>query len=234
MAETEGVDEGIDALSRASRLLPSRHEVLAELIALLASNDRATEARTLLERALRRRADDAKLVRYAEEAVTEAEFREAVEVHNQGNLAEAEAMLREVVERTADPRLRARIETRRHSLLGGEAPAGDAVDLYNQAVATANRGDLERAIELLEQLVASEEAGPLRGTAQANLDEIRRIHDHNRLAGLFNEAVGHANAGRRDDAIRLFEQILESDPDEELRQEVESILADLKRRRRRR
>jgi tetratricopeptide (TPR) repeat protein len=230
----EDAAEGIDALSRASRKLPSRTDVLTDLIVLLARTGQTAGARSLLERALRPRTRDPEMLEYAEESLIEAEFNHAVNVYNAGRQDEAVAMLRDVADRTENPALRRKVETRLLALTGAEVTGGDAVDVYNRAVSAASAGDLDKAIELLEGLLAGEVDEQLRRAAASMLDEVREVHKHNRHVARYNEAVGHFNAREYESAVRLLEQILSEDPDERIRESVEGLLADARRRARRR
>jgi tetratricopeptide (TPR) repeat protein len=218
--------EGISALTRAAQALPYRVDILLELIALTAGTGDTDGARSLLENALRPRAG-AEAVRTAEAAITNVEIRSAMRLLQEGRRGEAEALVRHVAERTHDPGIKLRLLAQLMEW-STELASTRSIDLFNDAVEKARRGEMEQAASMLETLLESAEQPDLRAAAETHLREIRRTLGHNRLVARFNEAVRLANRGRPDEATAILQEMLESQPPGDLRRQTLDLLHELR------
>lgn len=129
----------IDALDRAMEGAPWRAEWTALRVRLLANADRIAEARSVLERELRPRAQE-DAVRTAEAAVVGAELRAVQDLLESGQTDEAAASITRALEATHDPALRASLEESREAL----------ARTRGRFVAQAEIEDYARALQALE------------------------------------------------------------------------------------
>jgi tetratricopeptide (TPR) repeat protein len=220
--------EAVDVLTRAYEAMPSRDDLIVDLIVVTANSGDTAGARSLLDGALRRRGHAA-MTRAAEAAVAQAEVREAVDRFNAGRREEAEAMLRRSAELTQDPEVRQLVLHQLGSVVAAGA-AREEVELYNRAIDLANRGERAAAVALLEQLIRIASQADLRADAESILESLRRGEKHNDLAGRLNEAVALANEGRVEQAIAILQEIVAAEPGPPLDVRAKELLEALEER----
>ena len=217
---------GIDALTRAYWAAPSRTDLLLDLIVVTANSGDTPGARRLLDRLLRPRGD-AERTRLAEQAVAQAEIADAVDLFNAGRREEAREALRRIAEGARDRGTRSQAQGQLLAL--GEAEvAEEEIEAYNQAVAAANRGDLEQASAGLQALIRTAGQEELRDAAASLLADVQALQHGNRLVRRFNRAIDKARNGELDEAIALLESILDERPDDELALETRRMLDELR------
>ena len=100
--------------------------------------------------------------------------------------------------------------------------------MYNEAVSASNRGEPDKAVSLLEQVIAQTTDPVFRRKAQADLDLLQESLRHNRAVDRYNHAIKLANQGKLSEAIEILEEVLAEDPGDRLRPEVERTLGDFK------
>jgi len=223
----EDPSPAVDPLSRGYRAMPGRSDVLLDLIIVSARSGNAAAGRSLLERALRVRGD-ADLVRVGEAAVAHAEIGDAIDLFNEGLIEDAEAQLRRTLEQTRDPGVRSTVQAQLLRLRDADA-AGEEIDLYNRAVAAYNAGQIEDALALLEQLVATSQTADLRQAATERIAELQRTQRFRSQIERYNRAIDLANAGERKQAIALLEELAGETLDPRIATDVVDTLADLRR-----
>jgi tetratricopeptide (TPR) repeat protein len=228
LLETEDLEPGIAALAEASTALPSRDDILFDLVVLHARAGNRSAAHNLVDGVLVHRAERDLLLQ-ARRFLAEVDIQAASTLRREGQGEQAEALLREAAEQTDDPSIR--------SMLLSEVNAGKpttvdpaVVAVFNEGVAAANSGDYERAVELMEQAIASSDDVVFDERAQAQLDGIRSMLHQTEVIQRFNEAIELANTGQLAEAVEKLEQILVSDPPAEVRTNIERVLPQMKRR----
>lgn len=229
---TDDPAEGIAALARARDLMPSRLEILGDLIGLLATAGRVDEAGTLLDRGLRGRTTDAETVGFAEESLALGAGRYAASRLKAGDGAGALAVLRKALEMAKGATTRTRIEEQIASF-AAYAAKGAHIARYNEGVAAAGRGEAAVALKIFEQ-VATEATDPeLRDAALAAARRVGAVVVHNRVLDRYRAAADLAKANDVKGAVRALEAILseETDMEDEDRARVAATLDELRKAR---
>lgn len=199
--------EAIDALERAAAALPTRTDVLTDLVLLYAYARGHAAADPLLHGVLEPRLS-AVQARRLEARILEADLRLADRLSRLTRVAQAESLYRYLAARTRDPRLRQAAEDRLRARTGdpGGADAASgaegsprsrreieahnaAVDLYNQGIAFTNRGNYKEALEWFRRARAAAQDDSMRADTDQRIGEIR-----GQL--LIQEGVALFNSGR--------------------------------------
>lgn len=136
-----------------------------------------------------------------------------------GRAKEAEALIEQVI-----------------AVEGGPAEAERArsvwiEELRGVAERRLDRGDLEGALPLLEEITAKA-AGPQREALQRRLDEVREVLAYNRFGERYDEAIRLAEEGRRDEAVRILEDLAANAPTPGQADQARKMLAEIRRMRR--
>jgi tetratricopeptide (TPR) repeat protein len=118
---------------------------------------------------------------------------------------------------------------------GGPAEAARArsvwiEELRGVAERRLEQGDLEGALPMLEEITAKA-AGPQREALQRRLDEVREVFAYNRFGERYDEAVRLAEEGKRDDAIRLLEDLAANAPTPGQADQARRMLEEIRRMR---
>jgi tetratricopeptide (TPR) repeat protein len=225
------VEEGVAALTRASESLPSRIDVLNDLLILLVTQGDRERVTLLVEERIRPRADERTLA-WAWQTILSLDFEEAERLYRAGKPEEAEALLREAAARTDDPATRSRILSR----IPSDKTTVSSMDgvlnepllqQYDLAISAANAGDLEQAIEILENVRTHATDPRMRDRAAADIEAMREDLRRRNLVNRINEATALFNQGRHEEAAAAIEEVLASDPPDTLRAHAERMLADL-------
>lgn len=239
----EDLSEAVQAFARASQLLPSRGDFLAQLIVLTARSGNLAGATTLLERGLRPRGD-AELTRQAESGVAEAALEEAYRLASAGEMTEAAELLERALEQVRDPEYGGLIssalqqladhqkalreeEAARERMAGEIARYNQAVELYNLAVEKAGQGKLSEAAALLQQVAAQAEDPELRSAAEGVLKALRDRIGSQSPTDRYHQALRMFWADDYDGATEILRGILRGEPDQRLRQAVQELIADI-------
>ncbi len=224
--EKGDVTEGIQALNRAAQALPSRVDLLYDLMLLYIHSEQEQSALSLFDGLIRHRGDP-ELVRMAEDMLLNLELERAVDLFNAGQVEQARKLLLDAAERANDPRMKRTLMAQLASI-DGTHQSNQAIDRFNQAVDAANEGRTDEAIALLEQ-VAREASDPeLKKAATANIETLRATQLNSRVVAEYNRAVAELKAGNTDRAIEALEAALELGPEPELRDKIRKALDELK------
>jgi tetratricopeptide (TPR) repeat protein len=224
--ENHELEDGIAALRRVAEQMPSRDDVLYDLLVLYVNRGDEQAARSILDDALRLRAAP-ELVERAEDQLLELEHRKADRLLELGDVREAKRLLRSIAERANQSTVR-RSALARLAGLDATAAGSEVMAIYNAGVEAANNGDLDRGIELLERAQRLTRDDALRIAATEQLTSLRELSRYNKLVRRYNDAIATANRGDVRRAIAMLELLLELEPDDRLRPRVESTLAELR------
>lgn len=243
----EELSEGVQAFARATQLMPSRSDYLANLIVLTARQGNLVGAATLLERGLHPRGDEEQAL-HAESGVAEAALTEAYRLADAGEDTEARELLEWMLDRLRDEEIRqsissalerltareeALLEERvaRERLAGNVERYNEVVELYNLASEKAGRGEYGEAAALLQQVVERAEDPELRASAERVLEALRERIGHQSLADRYHQALKLLWADEYDGAEEILRGILREEPDDRLRAAVEEALQEIERAR---
>ena len=91
--------------------------------------------------------------------------------------------------------------------------------------------DLEGALPLLEEITAKA-AGEQKESLQRRLKEIREVYDYNRFGERYKEAVRLSEEGKRDEAIKLLEELAANAPTPGQATQAKRLLEEIRRLRR--
>jgi len=136
-------------------------------VVLTARSGNVAGARSLLDRALRRRGTAAEVTQ-AEEGILYAELEHVRRLANAGELDEARASMERLLAETRDPGLKQHVERERGRLTRW-VEQRSLVERFNEATEAANAGELARAIELLEPIATQTEDPELKQVATERL-----------------------------------------------------------------
>jgi tetratricopeptide (TPR) repeat protein len=218
------LNAGIVALSRAAGMLPSRTDILYDLIVLHAAANNAAAAKEVLDRALRRRAED-DLIAAAEDVVVNIYVRAANHHAARGELAQAVEVLKDGIRQTRDPLFKKDLQASVDQIMA-TAASNQLIEQYNAAVSVLNSGDLATAQVLFEQLLEIDALDPDLKTEARNLlattKERMRYEQH---VEALAAALQQAARGELQPAIAAVRKILDEDPDPTIRVKAEDALA---------
>ena len=169
--DESGFDPGIAALEKARALLPSRMDIVFNLLGLYARQGDRTSAEALME--VLARQDDPALLADAGESLLQGDLIAASRLLKENRVDEALALLRQVHSRTRDDGLRANLD---EQIAGIEQvrKTNEMINEYNRAVTLVNRKEYAKAAPILRRVVEGTEDEKLRRSAQTLLDDLER------------------------------------------------------------
>ncbi len=227
--DQDGVEEGIRALTRASAELPSRTDILYDLIVLQVSAGKLQTAEKVLDRSLKRRnAQD--LAAAAEQMIVNGYVQQANEYARKGAMDQGAALLERAIRQTGDPVLKKTLQASADEMRETDE-SNRQVDRYNSAVSKLNEGDLHGALKELESLLEVEDLDPsVRARVRATVDRVRKQTEYRRLEEEMSAAYRAAAGGDLEEAIAVMRKILSEDPDPTIRSAAEKAIAQWERR----
>ncbi|MEE9292104.1 MAG: tetratricopeptide repeat protein, partial [Acidobacteriota bacterium] len=169
--DESGFDPGIAALEKARALLPSRMDIVFNLLGLYARQGDRTSAEALME--VLARQDDPALLADAGESLLQGDLIAASRLLKENRVDEALTLLRQVHSRTRDDGLRANLD---EQIAGIEQvrKTNEMINEYNRAVTLVNRKEYAKAAPILRRVVEGTEDEKLRRSAQTLLDDLER------------------------------------------------------------
>ncbi len=170
--ERGDLSDGIAALEKARRMLPSRMDIAFNLVALYARHGDREKARDLVDDVLGRAGDPAMLAE-AREAMVQGDLAAADALLSAGREEEGLRLLEEVVTGTSDPDRKRQLETQVREIRQ-TLETNRQIALYNQAVDRANRKDYKGAAALLERVAREAKDPGLAKKARKLLADVKR------------------------------------------------------------
>ena len=163
---------GIEALEKARLLLPSRMDVVINLVGLYARSGEVSKARDLVDRVLARSGHPQEL-EAGRELLLESELKTAQTLADKGDVDAALKILKAVMAGTRDAALR---KTLAEQIDGVERTRehNRQIQIYNQAVTLANGRDYRKAAALLEDLVKVADDPKLADMTRQLLTQVRQ------------------------------------------------------------
>lgn len=168
--DLEPGEAGIKILERASRLLPSRHDIVFNLALVNARIGRRDEAAAILDR-LASLSDDETMLETGRAAVLQIDLDLANEHLGAGRHDEAVALFERVAASTTSPGLRNDLLAKVVEIRKVDS-YNLAVARYNDVIRLLNRGQVGQALPILEELAETVENEELLEEVQNRLREI--------------------------------------------------------------
>ncbi|HJQ41354.1 MAG TPA: hypothetical protein VKB93_29795 [Thermoanaerobaculia bacterium] len=150
-AGTEDPAPGIAALEKSLSLAPGDQEAAFYLVQLYARIGRRAEATKLIETVIAP-SGDRELLDRSREALLMADMRDVQTLADAGNLKEAAAIARAIIEKTTNPALAEHLRKMIVSMETYDA-AETATTTFNDAVAKANGGQYAEALKIVDGLL---------------------------------------------------------------------------------
>lgn len=150
-AGSEDPAPGIAALEKSLALAPGDQEAAFYLVQLYARSGRRAEATKLIETVIAP-AGDRELLGRSREALLMADMRDVQSLADAGNLKEAAAIARSIIEKTTNPTLADHLRKMIASMESYDA-AQSATTTLNDAVAKANGGQYAEALKIVDGLL---------------------------------------------------------------------------------
>ncbi|HEX9161779.1 MAG TPA: tetratricopeptide repeat protein [Thermoanaerobaculia bacterium] len=147
----DDVTPGVDALRRAREMRPSRYDIALNLYALLLRSGKSDEAQKLYDE-ISSRARTPQAIFAARSAYVREQLALANRLIAKGNYDDAIVIIKHVADLTPDPNAKADLQ-RQLMKLRETGDTNRQITTYNQAVAAANAGQTEKAIEILDHLL---------------------------------------------------------------------------------
>jgi tetratricopeptide (TPR) repeat protein len=163
---------GIAALEKAFRFLPSRMDVVFNLVGLYARSGERAKAERLVIGPLSR-GGDAKILRAARESLLQADIREAASRLAAGDADGAVEVLQRVAGATSSPVTKTDVLNQVKSIRATQE-ANRVIAIFNRAAEKVNRSEYGEARLLLRQVVREATDPALRERARKALDQIER------------------------------------------------------------
>jgi len=214
-------DDALYALQQGMNAMPSRIDLLLDLVIVSAHRGNLAGAWRILNDSLRPRGDSG-MTRSAEAIIAQTAMAQADEFADDGDLEQAITLLRDTAQATSTRALRRQVRAQATSL-SATIEAGEDADLYDAAIAAANAGRFEQSISMLVELIEFTEQEQLKLVAAAQHDAMVEIKQETENINLFNRMVTLANDHKFEEAAAALEQLLARELDAELRAEAEKV-----------
>jgi tetratricopeptide (TPR) repeat protein len=170
--DEDNLSEGIRALEKARRMLPSRMDVVLNLAGLYARNGEPSRARDLVERVLVRSGDRG-MLEAGQEILLESDLPKAESLINKGDIDAGVAIIEDVRGKTRSADLKRELDEQL-ARIDEVRTLNRQIASYNDAVALANRRDYRKAAAILEALVREVKDPKLLGDAQTLLKRVQQ------------------------------------------------------------
>ncbi|NIQ85607.1 MAG: hypothetical protein GTN83_12495 [Acidobacteria bacterium] len=214
-------DETLHAIQQGLNAMPSRNDLLLDLVIVSAHRGNLPGAWRILDDALRRRGESS-MVRSAEGLIAQVAIEQAYDLVDREEDIEAIRLLSETAERTTTRPIQRQLRAQA-TTLGTEVEEGEDLDFYDAAINEANRGRLDDAIAMLDALIEETEQEKLKLVAKAQREAIIEIKHETENITLFNRAIALANDHKFKQALQTIDELLARDLDTGLREEARKV-----------
>ncbi len=214
-------DETLLSIQRGLEAMPSRNDLLLDLVIVSAHRGNLPGAWRILDDALRRRGESS-MVRSAEGLIAQVAIEQAYDLVDQEEDVEAIRLLSETAERTTTRPIQRQLRAQA-TTLGTQVEEGEDLDFYDAAIKEANRGRLDDAIAMLDALIEKTEQEKLKLVAEAQREAMIEIKQETENITLFNRAIALANDHKFKQALQTIDQLLARDLDADLREEARKV-----------
>ena len=211
-------DETLHAIQQGLKAMPSRTDLLLDLVIVSAHRGNLAGAWRILNDSLRLRGDSS-MVRSAEGLIAQVAIEQAFALVDDDRDLEAIQLLRDTAEATTTRPVQRQLLAQA-TTFGTEVLEGEDLDSYDAAIDEANQGRLDDAISMLDALIERTDQEKLRMVAQAQRDALASIKQETANVTLFNRAITLANDHKFEQALKAMDELLAADIDAELRAEA--------------
>jgi len=214
-------DETLYAIQQGLNAMPSRTDLLLDLVIVSAHRGNLAGAWRILNDSLRWRGDRT-MVRSAEGLIAQVAIEQAFALADEDKELEAIQLLKDTADATTtrpvQRQLLAQVTT-----LGTHVMEGEDLDFYDAAIAEANEGRFDEAVTMLGELIERTDQEKLRLVAEAQREAMIEIKRETENISLFNRAVILANDHKFDEALAVMDELLARDIDVDLRIEARKV-----------
>jgi tetratricopeptide (TPR) repeat protein len=214
-------DEALYALQQGLDAMPSRNDLLLDLVVVSAHRGNLAGAWRILDDSLRPRGDTG-MIRSAEAIIAQVSMERADELADGGKLDEAIELLRDTAKAISIGTLKRQVLAQA-TTLGITIADGEDSDLYRAAIDEAGEGRFEKAIAMLAEAIEITGQEQLRLVAAAQRDAIIEIKRETENITLFNRVITLANDHKFDEAAAEMEKLLARELDPDLRASAEKV-----------
>ena len=214
-------DETLYAIQQGLNAMPSRTDLLLDLVIVSAHRGNLAGAWRILNDSLRLRGD-ASMVRSAEGLIAQVAIERAFALADEDKEAEAVQLLKDTADATATRPVRRQLLAQA-TTLGTQVMEGEDLDFYDAAIDEANQGRFDDAIAMLGELIERTDQEKLRLVAVAQRDAMIEVKRETESISLFNRAISLANDHKFEEALAAIDELLARDIDADLRAEVQKV-----------
>jgi len=166
------LSEGIGALEKARRMLPSRMDVALNLAGLYARSGERAKAQDIVERVLRR-SGTRQAFETGQEILLESDLKLAEELVNKGDVDAGVAIIKDVQAKTENAALKRQLGEHLERIEEART-FNRQVETFNHAVDLANRQDYRKAAAILETLASEVKDSKLQKQTETLLKRVRQ------------------------------------------------------------
>jgi tetratricopeptide (TPR) repeat protein len=214
-------DETLYAIQQGLDAMPSRTDLLLDLVIVSAHRGNLAGAWRILNDSLRPRADST-LVRSAEGLIAQVAIEQAFALVDEDKELEAVQLLSETADATTTGPVKRQLRAQATSL-GTHVLEGEDLDFYDAAIIEANEGRLDDAIAMLGELIERTDQEKLKLVADAQREALIEIQRETENITLFNRAVTLANDHKFEQALAAIDELLARNLDTDLRNEARKV-----------
>ena len=214
-------DETLYAIQQGLNAMPSRTDLLLDLVIVSAHRGNLAGAWRILNDSLRLRGDTT-MVRSAEGIIAQVAIEQAFALADEEKDVEAVRLLKETAEATTTRPVQRQLLAQA-TTLGTQVLEGEDLDFYDAAIVEANEGRFDRAVAMLGELIERTDQEKLKLVAEAQREAIIEVQHETENISLYNRAIALANDHKFKDALAVMDELLARDIDADLRTEARKV-----------
>jgi Tfp pilus assembly protein PilF len=213
--------ETLYAIQQGLEAMPSRTDLLLDLVIVSAHRGNLAGAWRILNDSLRLRGDST-LVRSAEGLIAQVAIEQAFVLVDEDKELEAVQLLKDTADATTTRPVQRQLLAQATSL-GTRVMEGEDLDFYDAAIDEANEGRIDDAIAMLGELIERTDQEKLKLVAEAQRDALTEIKRETENITLFNQAITLANDHKFEQALAAIDKLLDCNIDPDLRTEARKV-----------
>ncbi len=214
-------DDTLYAIQQGLNAMPSRTDLLLDLVIVSAHRGNLAGAWRILNDSLRLRGD-ATMVRSAEGLIAQVAIEQAFALADEDKELEAVQLLKDTADATTTRPVQRQLLAQA-TTLGTHVLESEDLDFYDAAIVEANEGRFNDAIAMLSELIGRTEQEKLKLVAEAQREALIAIQRETENISLFNRAVTLANDHKFEQALAAIDELLARNLDLDLRAEARKV-----------
>lgn len=220
-------DETLYAIQQGLDAMPSRTDLLLDLVIVSAYRGNLAGAWRILNDSLRPRGD-ATMVRSAEGLIAQVAIEQAFALADEDKDAEAIQLLKDTADATSTRPVQRQLLAQAVTL-GTRVIEGEDLDFYDSAIDAANEGRFDEAIVMLGELIERTDQQKIRLVAEVQRQAMIGIKRETENITLLNRAISLANDHKFEEALAAMDELLARDIDADLRAEVQKVKHEIRK-----